>query len=74
MARGCGKTLESNTDPRFVQTPRHRGTCYKAANWIHVGRTVGRGKKSRVHQQIIPIKDIWLYPLHKDFRSILGWS
>lgn len=58
----------------FVETPRHRGTCYKAANWIHVGRTVGRGKKSRVHEQIIPIKDIWLYPLHKDFRSILGRS
>ena len=55
----------------FVETPRHRGTCYKAANWIHVGRTVGRGKKSRVHEQIIPIKDIWLYPLHKNFRSVL---
>jgi hypothetical protein len=56
----------------FVETPRHRGTCYKAANWIHVGRTVGRGKKSRVHEQIIPIKDIWLYPLRKNFRSVLG--
>lgn len=56
----------------FVETPRHRGTCYKAANWIHVGQTVGRGKKSTVHQQIIPIKDIWLYPLRKDFRSILS--
>jgi Domain of unknown function (DUF4338) len=55
----------------FVETPRHRGTCYQAANWIHVGRTVGRGKKSAVHQQIIPIKDIWLYPLHKNFRSVL---
>ena len=58
----------------FVETPRHRGTCYKAANWIHVGRTVGRGKKSLVHEQIIPIKDIWLYPLHKNFRSVLGRS
>jgi hypothetical protein len=56
----------------FVETSRHRGTCYKAANWIHVGQTVGRGKKSTVHQQIIPIKDIWLYPLRKDFRSILS--
>ena len=56
----------------FVETPRHRGTCYKAANWIHVGQTVGRGKKSTVHQQIIPIKHIWLYPLRKDFRSLLA--
>ena len=35
------------------------------------GKTTGRGKKSRVHAQIIPIKDIWLYPLRKNFRSVL---
>jgi hypothetical protein len=55
----------------FVESPRHRGTCYKAANWINVGQTTGRGKKSTVHHQIIPIKDIWLYPLHKNFASVL---
>lgn len=55
----------------FVESERHRGTCYKAANWVHVGQTVGRGKKSAVHHQIIPIKDIWLYPLRKDFASVL---
>ncbi|CAN7431654.1 DUF4338 domain-containing protein [Variovorax sp. LjRoot84] len=55
----------------FVESPRHRGTCYKAANWVHVGQTVGRGKKSRVHSQIVPIKDIWLYPLRKDFGTVL---
>jgi len=31
----------------FVETGRHRGTCYKAANWINVGQTTGRGKKAR---------------------------
>jgi len=55
----------------FVESQRHRGTCYKAANWVHVGQTVGRGKKCPVHQQIVPIKDIWLYPLRKDFASVL---
>ena len=55
----------------FVNSPRHRGTCYKAANWVHVGRTTGRGKKSAVHHQIIPIKDIWLYPLQRDFAAVL---
>jgi len=55
----------------FVESPRHRGTCYKAANWVHVGRTTGRGKKSAVHHQIIPIKDIWLYPLQRDFAAVL---
>ena len=55
----------------FVESMRHRGTCYKAANWIHVGQTTGRGKKSTVHHQIIPVKDIWLYPLRKDFAGVL---
>jgi len=55
----------------FVESERHRGTCYKAANWVHVGQTTGRGKKSLVHHQIIPTKDIWLYPLRKDFANVL---
>jgi Domain of unknown function (DUF4338) len=56
----------------FVETPRHLGTCYKAANWINVGKTAGRGKKCATHKQIIPIKDIWLYPLRQNFRAVLG--
>lgn len=55
----------------FVESERHRGTCYKAANWVHVGQTAGRGKKSTVHHQIIPIKDVWLYPLRSDFADVL---
>ncbi|HMI36007.1 MAG TPA: Druantia anti-phage system protein DruA [Steroidobacteraceae bacterium] len=55
----------------FVESQRHRGTCYKAANWTHVGQTTGRGKKSTVHHQIIPVKDIWLYPLRNNFASLL---
>ena len=54
----------------FVETERHCGTSYKAANWINVGKTAGRSKKSRVHVQIIPIKDIWLYPLRQNFRTV----
>jgi len=55
----------------FVETPRHRGTCYQAANWIKVGQTAGRGKKCPTRKSILPIKDIWLYPLHRAFRSVL---
>jgi hypothetical protein len=55
----------------FVESQRHRGTCYKAANWTHIGQTAGRGKKCPVHDAIIPVKDIWLYPLRKDFRTAL---
>ncbi|WP_300337820.1 Druantia anti-phage system protein DruA [Accumulibacter sp.] len=56
----------------FVETPRHRGTCYKAANGINVGKTIGRSKKCQSHQPILPIKDIWLYPLRNNFRSLLA--
>lgn len=55
----------------FVETPRHRGTCYQAANWIKVGQTAGRGKKSLSPKPVLPIKDIWLYPLHRNFRLLL---
>lgn len=55
----------------FVEYERHKGTCYKAANWINVGRTAGRGKKSTSHKRLIAAKDIWLYPLHKNFSILL---
>lgn len=55
----------------FVQTDRHRGTCYRAANWTHVGQTVGRGKKALTHEQTLPIKDVWLYPLRRDYADHL---
>lgn len=55
----------------FVQTPRYRGTCYKAANWVRVGQTTGRGKLDVTHQHALPVKDIWLYPLNRAFRQLL---
>ena len=55
----------------FVEYERHKGTCYKAANWLNVGRTAGRGKKSTSHKGLIPAKDIWLYPLRKNFSTLL---
>jgi len=55
----------------FVDTQRFTGACYKAANWIHVGETQGRGKLDRDHKADLPTKSIWLYPLSKHFRSLL---
>jgi hypothetical protein len=56
----------------FVEIERFRGTCYKAANWICVGKTQGRSKYDRHHQLSKPIKSIWLYPLTKQFRKTLS--
>ena len=49
----------------FVEKNRFTGTCYRAANWIHVGKTQGRGKHGPSGKQSVPIKDVWLYPLGK---------
>lgn len=56
----------------FVEKERFRGTCYKAANWIYVGETKGRGKKDRYNLYAVPVKDVFLYPLIKNFRQKLS--
>lgn len=55
----------------FVDTTRFSGTCYKAGNWICVGRTQGRTRCDRYHTKSEPIKSIWLMPLYPDFRRVL---
>ncbi len=55
----------------FVDTGRFTGACYKAANWIHIGQTQGRGKLDRDRKADLPTKSIWLYPLSKHFRRSL---
>lgn len=55
----------------FVERDRFAGTCYKAANWVLVGQTKGRGKLGPAGKISVPIKDLWLYPLERNFRHIL---
>jgi hypothetical protein len=55
----------------FAETPRFTGASYRAANWTRVGHTQGRGKLDRHHDHALPIKDIYLYPLHRRWRQIL---
>lgn len=55
----------------FVDTTRHRGTCYRAANWILLGSTQGRGKDDLTHKPNRTIKDVLGLPLVKDFRERL---
>ena len=55
----------------FVETPRFRGTCYHAANWLRLGQTKGRGKLGPAGKQRLPIKDLWVYPLDRRFRETL---
>jgi len=55
----------------FVEKERFTGTCYKAANWISVGDTKGRGKLDVRNERKLPVKSVWLYPLRKDFTRWL---
>jgi len=47
---------------------RYHGTSYQAANWIHVGRTTGRGRNDRKHEHSLPEKSIYIFPLHRQWR------
>ena len=56
----------------FVDPERFRGTCYRAANWVLLGRTTGRGKQSNSYVPNRSIKEVLGYPLTKRFRELLG--
>ena len=47
----------------FVNAGQHAGSCFRAANWICVGETAG---------QHLPVKRVFVYPLLRDWRSVLG--
>lgn len=55
----------------FVDPTRHRGTCYRAANWVMLGRTQGRGKDDLTHRPNRTFKDVLGLPLVGDFRERL---
>ncbi|MCP5007870.1 MAG: DUF4338 domain-containing protein, partial [Planctomycetes bacterium] len=47
----------------FVEIPRFRGSCYRAANWQYLGETRGRGKGDRTHRAVLPRKGVYVHPL-----------
>ena len=57
----------------FVDRERFRGTCYRAANWISLGRTAGRGVDAPTRAPTTAIKEVFGFPLARDFRERLGY-
>jgi hypothetical protein len=55
----------------FVDPSRFRGTCYRAANWVDLGQTTGRGKDDHTNRPNRPRKDVLGYPLTPRFRERL---
>ncbi len=55
----------------FVDRSLFRGVCYQSANWILTGQTKGRTRNDRNHNIQAPVKDLYVYPLVRDFRRRL---
>jgi len=58
----------------FVDPARFAGTCYRAANWLPMGQTTGRGKADMTHKANRPLKDVLGLALTRHFRSLLEHS
>jgi len=56
----------------FVDTERFKGTCYRAANWVYLGLTTGRGKNEQTGRANRSLKQVLGYPLTTDFRKRLA--
>jgi len=55
----------------FVDGEQFGGTCYIASNWVYAGFTKGRGRQNKSMKRMVPEKDVFLYPLQKNFRELL---
>lgn len=55
----------------FVDPSRFAGTCYQAANWERVGQTAGRTTPQRNGKVTEGRKDIYVYPLCRDWKAVL---
>ncbi len=59
----------------MVDSRRFRGTCYRAANWVDLGMTKGRGRMDRDHErqkeEAVAVKQVLVYPLCRKARERL---
>jgi hypothetical protein len=55
----------------FVDRSRFAGICYRAANWMRIGKTRGRSRQDRYGRLKVAVKDLYVYPLRADFKQRL---
>jgi len=56
----------------FVEAGRFSGISYRAANWLELGNTSGRGRQDRAHACTGTAKKVFVYPLCERWREKLG--
>jgi len=78
----CARRLPADWEARYGYRPllletlvdgvRFSGTCYRAANWVRLGQTEGRGRMDRHHQaHQRAVKDLYVYPLCRNVQQRL---
>jgi hypothetical protein len=55
----------------FIDMARFAGTCYRAANWVEIGTTQGRGHRAPTLEPTRPVKQMLVLPLLREFREVL---
>jgi len=55
----------------FVEQDRFTGACYRAANWVKLGLTKGRSRNDRHKSLQVPIKEVYIYTLHRQAKELL---
>lgn len=56
----------------FIDPAHFQGTCYRAANWLDLGSTTGRGHNAPTAKCTQPVKELFGLPLHRRFRELLS--
>jgi hypothetical protein len=80
---GSARRLRPDWEVRYGRRPllietlvdirRYQGTCYRAANWIDLGLTAGRGRTARAHAGApAHPKRLFIYPLHRKAAELLA--
>jgi hypothetical protein len=55
----------------FVDPSRFAGTCYRAANWVHIGQTAARSTAYSNGKLPGEPKDIYVYPIDRKWKRVL---
>ena len=55
----------------IVDSSRYKGTCYRAANWIDLGLTQGRGRQDRGREAQVERKHVFVYAFQRNWRNLL---
>ena len=55
----------------FVDSTQYHGTCYRAANWLHIGETSGKDWKKTANNKDGTVEHLFVFPLNSNFRAIL---